>query len=173
MTFHATFCYSTLFCNMGIHSGTMKGRREFFCCSVLFFSIPTLNGPRLMTQKERQNNFPQHFLGYQQVICYCCYCFLLPGSASQMPHLGKGQRDTHLGVCSAWALWNFSAPQIFFPFPNGSHNSSGCSRALQVFPSGNCYRINKIARGKGTQFKEPLSHTGNACLNTINHVDYP
>lgn len=63
MTFSTMFYYSTLLCDMEIHSGTMKEGKESLVVVavvvvvvVVVVSTSTINGPRLMTQQGRRNN---------------------------------------------------------------------------------------------------------------------
>lgn len=64
MTFSTMFYYSTLLCDVEIHSGTMKEGKESLVVVlvvvvvvvVVVVSTSTINGPRLMTQQGRRNN---------------------------------------------------------------------------------------------------------------------
>lgn len=65
MTFSTMFYYSTLLCDVEIHSGTMKEGKESLVVVlvvvvvvvvVIVVSTSTINGPRLMTQQGRRNN---------------------------------------------------------------------------------------------------------------------
>lgn len=59
---------------------------------------------------------------------------------------------------NAWTLW-----KLFFPLPSGYHDSSVCLGFMQIFPSGDCSHVNKIAGGKVAQLKEQLLHILGTC----------